>query len=557
MSKTRIGKIALFALVLTVAVGLCAFAFAEEHTTDHVWGSWSSFTAATCRDAAVEVRQCSICGKLDFRSVGAPDLTKHTWTEWYSYIAPECEVDGTERRDCTTCGTYQDRTVSKIGHNYQLESITPATCTEPGSYNYQCMNDPHHTKTETIPPLGHDWGEWTVTKAPTCTEGGTETRVCKRDPSHKEERSVDPHGHNYVGKVTKEPTCLDPGTRTYTCTYDPTHTYTEPIPPLDHDWGEWTVTKQPTCLTKGEETRICKRDPSHKETRELPALDHDWGEWTVTKQPTCLDKGVETRLCKRDPSHKQTRDVAPVGHDWGDWTYVPGKEPACTEPGQEQRICKRDPSHRETRAVGPLGHDWGPWKPVDAMTEERICKRDPEHKETRFRERDGTVCAFGLRLRDTASKLRPYSSDRWYMYTPFDASYDHTEYYELVADNLFIVGGTNHVVGGATVTVQDGEIKVDYTITARRFNVTLEFFTILNQMSDLNGTFEPEALVNRFGLQTNTWYSIEEKFGGDTNLVLYFCSRCHYTPDQATYNYLRYETTQHQRDVRDMLAMMD
>ena len=66
MSKARIGKIALFALVLTVAVGLCAFAFAEEHTTDHVWGPWSSFTAATCRDAAVDVRQCSIAASWIF-----------------------------------------------------------------------------------------------------------------------------------------------------------------------------------------------------------------------------------------------------------------------------------------------------------------------------------------------------------------------------------------------------------------------------------------------------------------------------------------------------------
>lgn len=490
MSKARIGKIALFALVLTVAVGLFAFAFAEgEHTTPHEWGAWQPHTDATCKDAAMEVRYCTICGKPDYRTVGSPDLTKHTWGSWYTFIPAECEVDGTERRVCTTCGTYEDRTIAKIGHNYQLVSVTAATCTAPGSRDYQCANDPHHTKTESIPALGHDWGEWTVTKQPTCTEPGTETRVCKRDPSHKEEREVPAHGHNYIGQVTKQPTCLEPGVRTFTCTYDPTHTYTEPIEPLGHDWGEWATTKQPTCLDKGEQTRICKRDPSHIE-----------------------------KLA-----------VDPLGHDWGAWTYVPGKEPTCTEGGQEQRVCKRDPSHVETRAVGPLGHDWGPWKPVDAMTEERICKRDPEHKETRFRERDGTVCAFGLRLRDTASKLRPYSSDRWYMYTPFDASYDHTEYYELVADNLFIVGGTNHVVGGATVTVQDGEIKVDYTITARRFNVTLEFFTILNQMSDLNGTFEPEALVNRFGLQTNTWYSIEEKFGGDTNLVLYFCSRADYS----------------------------
>ena len=41
-----------------------------------------------------------------------------------------------------------------------------------------------------IPAYGHDWGEWTQTKAPTETEKGEEKRVCRRDPSHTETREI-------------------------------------------------------------------------------------------------------------------------------------------------------------------------------------------------------------------------------------------------------------------------------------------------------------------------------------------------------------------------------
>ena len=41
-----------------------------------------------------------------------------------------------------------------------------------------------------LDPNGHDWGEWTVTKAATTSAAGEETRTCKRDASHKETRAI-------------------------------------------------------------------------------------------------------------------------------------------------------------------------------------------------------------------------------------------------------------------------------------------------------------------------------------------------------------------------------
>ena len=63
-------------------------------------------------------------------------------------------------------------------------------------------------KTEKIPALGHDWGDWTVTTPATCTNEGVETRICNRDPSHVETRTIPTTGHNWV----------DNGNGTHTCT---------------------------------------------------------------------------------------------------------------------------------------------------------------------------------------------------------------------------------------------------------------------------------------------------------------------------------------------------
>ncbi len=43
----------------------------------------------------------------------------------------------------------------------------------------------------------HQWGEWTVTKAPTCEEEGTERRTCTLDPSHVETKPVAALGHQW------------------------------------------------------------------------------------------------------------------------------------------------------------------------------------------------------------------------------------------------------------------------------------------------------------------------------------------------------------------------
>ena len=123
--------------------------------------------------------------------------------------------------------------------------------------------------------MGHDWGEWAVTKQPTTEETGEAKRVCARVESHVEtkELPVITTGENgtYTYEVTTQPTCTEKGVGKYTLkdTTNGVISFTVEIAALDHDWDAWFVDVQPTYTKEGVEKRICNRDASHIETRSI------------------------------------------------------------------------------------------------------------------------------------------------------------------------------------------------------------------------------------------------------------------------------------------------
>ncbi len=84
-------------------------------------------------------------------------------------------------------------------HVHYLVKIAavPATCESPGTEAYwKCSacgklfadaeGKEEISAPKEIAALGHDWGEWKVTKEPTATTEGEKVRTCKHDPSHTE-----------------------------------------------------------------------------------------------------------------------------------------------------------------------------------------------------------------------------------------------------------------------------------------------------------------------------------------------------------------------------------
>ena len=94
-------------------------------------------------------------------------------------------------------------TPKPIEHIHSLSAVpaAPATCDTSGTEAYwKCSGcgkffadaegKREISAPQEIAALGHDWGEWTVTKEPTATAEGEKTRTCKRDASHIETASI-------------------------------------------------------------------------------------------------------------------------------------------------------------------------------------------------------------------------------------------------------------------------------------------------------------------------------------------------------------------------------
>ncbi|MBR6917866.1 MAG: dockerin type I repeat-containing protein [Clostridia bacterium] len=98
-------------------------------------------------------------------------------------------------------------------------TVVSAGCTEEGSKTYTATvvyDGATYTdvKVQTLAPVGHDFGEWTLTTEPGCTSSGVETRYCSRC-DETETRDVDPLGHDFVSAGAKAATCTEEGHLSY------------------------------------------------------------------------------------------------------------------------------------------------------------------------------------------------------------------------------------------------------------------------------------------------------------------------------------------------------
>ena len=273
------------------------------------------------------------------------------------------------------------------GHEHTPQTITmpilPATCTQDGSrfvaeYCTECGEVLSRT-TETIPALGHEWGNWHTVKEATLTEMGEESRTCSR--CGEEQSRVIPktgHVHALVHIDEVPATCTENGIKAHwKCAGgdDPcgllfmdkaatewVHEEGVVEHALGHDWGEpvYTWSSDNSSVTA---TRACKHDAAHVETETVLATRQ------VKEESTCTQAGVATWTSasfENEAFEVQVKDgeLPALGHDWGEWEVVtPATE---TEDGLEQRICARCgevetrviPAAVEYRYVGTDGLSW-------------------------------------------------------------------------------------------------------------------------------------------------------------------------------------------------------
>ena len=332
------------------------------HYVNGVWGG-----TAACMHTETEVRDakpatcaqegytgdayCKSCGEKIATGTTIPKTQNHAWDNGTVTTAATCTVAGVRTFTCSVCNATKTETIPANGHQWE-----DATCTAPKTCSVCSATDGN--------ALGHNFGEWSVTKAATCTEKGEKIRTCQRegcDAKETEEIAASGHqwedatctapktcsvckitegeakGHTWNnGTVTTAATCTATGEKTFTCSVC-NATRTETIQASGHQWTAATCTAPKTCS-------VCSATDGN-------ALGHTFGEWSVTTAATCTEKGEKTRTCQREGCNaKETEEIAASGHQWNAAT--------CTAP-KTCSVCS-------TTDGNALGHTFGDWSVTKA-----------------------------------------------------------------------------------------------------------------------------------------------------------------------------------------------
>lgn len=139
---------------------------------------------------------------------------------------------------------------------------------------------------------------------------------------------------------------------------------------------------------------------------------------------------------------------------------------------------------------------------------------------------ENTVCSFGPQFREISKR----TTDEWYMFTPIDLSEDGKQTFDLIAGNMF-------VIGEVTVTVDNGRFQVDYQYRSSKIRIGREYFQIFPDYESIR----PENLDNLHAQKRFSYgraYSIADKLGGDTEVILFVCNTATFqktTPGIAEY----------------------
>ncbi len=120
------------------------------------------------------------------------------------------------RQSCTLSVSFRLENPCALGHSWDGGSVTRQPgCESAGERCFRCQVC-GETRTEPIPPVGHDWHTQTV--PPGCTKAGYTLNACWRCGVELETPGDPPLGHDWdAGTVIRQPTRTQPGERRFRC----------------------------------------------------------------------------------------------------------------------------------------------------------------------------------------------------------------------------------------------------------------------------------------------------------------------------------------------------
>ena len=164
--------------------------------------------AATCTAAGScdEVIYCIACHKELSRAKKTIPALGHNLVH-HEAKAPACEEVGWKPYDaCSRCDYTTYVEIPALGHTPVTDPAVEPTCEgtglSEGSHCSVCKKV--LTAQETVPAIGHDWGEWVVIEEATTTKDGLERRTCLRDDKHFEERAIPKKAPEKTGWIKED-----------------------------------------------------------------------------------------------------------------------------------------------------------------------------------------------------------------------------------------------------------------------------------------------------------------------------------------------------------------
>jgi ribosomal protein S19 len=168
--------------------------------------------APTCtKSGKTEGKKCSVCDKVTVEPETVEKLG-HSLGEYKVTKKPTCKAMGEETVTCKRCDYTKTRDVERAPHTEVTVKAVAPTCTKSGkTEGKKCsVCDKVTVEPEIVEKLGHEFGEYQVTKEATCSAEGEKTAACIRC-SYSKTADIEKLEHKEVSVKAVKATCTKTG----------------------------------------------------------------------------------------------------------------------------------------------------------------------------------------------------------------------------------------------------------------------------------------------------------------------------------------------------------
>ncbi|MEE0947041.1 MAG: cohesin domain-containing protein [Acutalibacteraceae bacterium] len=265
---------------------------------NHIY-TYIETVSASCSSEGRIVYRCNIC---DDELITYIDKTEHVAKDkWETVVQSDCDDEGISGLLCQYCGEILDsRSIAPLGHKYGEYTVTIEPSCEEVGVRYRDCAVCNHREVSDIAPHGHDNGHWRTTIPSDCVNSGVASRHCNECDKVLETMTTQVGEHFMSWVTTVEPTCSSEGKEEYLCVIcGEEKQQSRAIDKLSHIHGEEETVSYPTCSQKGLAETKCELCGEVVASREIDELGHEKGALVVVKAPTSENDGEGTYGCKK------------------------------------------------------------------------------------------------------------------------------------------------------------------------------------------------------------------------------------------------------------------